>query len=190
MGTLRQHRGQLVTLGILLLFAAFSAAMFYYTPTSLVGSLGVSNAYLFLFIIAALGGVTTFSNVPYHLVLIGFALGGLSPVGLGLSAACGVMLGDSTSYYLGYRGHALVPERYRPRVEKLAALLARYPRAMPASFFVFGACIPISNDFLTIPMGIARYPFLKLMLPLWAGNIVFNIALGYAAVRLLPSVAW
>ena len=45
------------------------------------------------------------------------------------------------------------------------------------SLFIYGAMIPIPNDVIVIPMGLAHYPYKKLIIPLGLGNIVFNIML-------------
>ena len=37
--------------------------------------------------------------------------------------------------------------------------------------------IPIPNDVITVSMGLAHYPYWKVMLPLGLGNIIFNISL-------------
>ena len=56
-------------LGILplLFFASLSFYLFAYSsPERIVDLIGVNNAYALLFILAFLGGLTTFSGVPYH----------------------------------------------------------------------------------------------------------------------------
>lgn len=153
----------------------------YSTPTGLVNLVGIENAYLLMFFVAFLGGLTTFNTVPYYSVLLILTTAGLSPLLLGLSSATGVMGGDSTSYYMGYQGGGIVPSRLRNFFIKLHTAMARYPRAFPFFCFAYGALSPFSNDFITIPAGLARYPFARVMLPLAMGNLVFNIGLAYAA---------
>jgi hypothetical protein len=48
--------------------------------------------------------------------------------------------------------------------------------------FVYGSISPLSNDLITIPGGMARISYLKVMIPLGLGNIVFNITLCYLIV--------
>mgnify|MGYP001589363658 FL=1 len=95
--------------------------------------------------------------------------------------ASGVILGDSTSYYLGYQGAKLAPQHLAGFSEKIRALGERYHRFLPIFFFLFVALTPFSNDFIVITMGIAHYPFWKVMIPLALGNLVFSIGVAYFA---------
>ena len=53
---------------------------------------------------------------------------------------------------------------------------------MPIAFFLYDSLVPLSNDFIVISMGLARYPFWRVMIPLGLGNLVFNISLAYLAL--------
>lgn len=154
--------------------------------------IGVENAYILMFILSLLGGLSTFSGVPYHVVLIALAVGGVNPFLLGAVTAVGVMLGDSTSYYLGYQGRALMSERIQQVLEKLEYIKEKYPRLLPVVFLLYGSFLPFSNDVIVIPMGFLRYPFWKVIIPLGVGNIIFNIGLAlvaayaYSYIQILP----
>lgn len=156
-------------------------AFFYLSPERIIETVGVTNAYALIFVLAFLGGLTTFSGVPYHLALVAFAAGGLNPVLLGLAAAAGVMLGDSTSYYAGMRGGMVAPRAIRRAFEQMYSFSDKHPALLPLFCFLYGALVPFSNDFITISAGIARYPFRRVMIPLGLGNIVFNVALAWIA---------
>ncbi len=167
---------------VFVLFLLGFASLFYFSsPDSIIAYLGVENAYVVIFILAVIGGLSTFSGVPYHLVLVTLATGGASPVWLGLCAAVGVMLGDATSYFIGYSGREIIPVKIQKWLNSFYAYGARYPRLMPLAFFVYGSVSPFSNDFIVISAGLAKYPFWKVMLPLALGNVVFNIGLAYFA---------
>lgn len=165
--------------GILGIWLAVSFAIFYYSPEGIVDFIGIKNAYLFLFVLAFLSGVSVFGGVPYHLVLIAFAAGGLDPLLLGAAAAAGVMLGDSTSYLVGYRSSAIVPRRAAKHIERLSAWLGKYPGRAPLFFLLYGSLVPFSNDFVGISMGLARVPFVRVMVPLAIGNLIFSTSLAY-----------
>ena len=49
--------------------------------------------------------------------------------------------------------------------------------------FVYSCIIPASNDFITIPAGLARLPFWYVMTPLVLGNIVFDVSLALLATH-------
>lgn len=154
----------------------------YVTPEALIRWLGVENSYVLLFTLAFIGGLTTFSGVPYHLFVITMAVGGLHPLLLGLTAAFGVMAGDSTSYYVGYKGGAYLPAHFQYNFERLRKLIVKYPKLFPVFCFLYGAMVPLSNDFITITSGLMKYPYWKMIIPLGLGNIAFNISVAYMAL--------
>ncbi|HRZ95495.1 MAG TPA: hypothetical protein P5262_02930 [Candidatus Moranbacteria bacterium] len=171
-------------IALILLFISFSVFSYLYSsPEKLIAMIGVENAYLLIFILAFLGGITTFSGIPYHLVLVTLAVGGLNPLSLGFSTAAGVMLGDSTSYYIGYQGSVIIPKTLHKVLEFVRSLALRYPKILPLFFLLYGSCSPFSNDFIVISMGMSRYPFWKVMVPLGTGNLIFNIALAYFSTQ-------
>lgn len=166
-----------------LFFASISIYFYLYSsPEQLVGWVGAGNSYFLIFVLALLGGLTTFSGVPYHLVLITLAIGGLDPLLLGISTAVGVILGDTTSYFIGYSGGEVMPSRLQKIVNRAYIYTDGYPKLLQVFFFLYGAFSPMSNDFIVISAGIAKYPFWKVMIPLAFGNLVFNITLAYFAI--------
>ncbi|MBI2056064.1 MAG: VTT domain-containing protein [Candidatus Sungbacteria bacterium] len=164
----------------LIFFISLSLYLFFLSsPERVVDLIGVKNAYALIFILAFLGGLTTFSGVPYHLVLITLAMGDLNPWLLGISAAVGVMLGDTTSYYAGYAGGAVMPKAAQNIFQQWYTYVGKHPKLLPVFCLLYGSLVPLSNDFITISAGIARYPFWRVMIPLAAGNIIFNVSLAY-----------
>ena len=155
--------------------------MYQFPPHEIVEKLGVTNGYAIAFIAGFLGGVSTFTSVPYAIVVFTLGAGGLNPLLLGLISALGLFLGDSTSYLLGYYGHHVVPNGLQNELQKVHAWLMARKRAwtIPIFIFLYGALFPLSNDFVVISFGLARYPFWRVMIPLALGSVVFNTALAY-----------
>lgn len=169
-----------VTLLPFLIFVSISLILYLYvTPEKIVSFVGADNAYILMFVTALIGGLTTFNGVPYFSVLLVLASGGLNPFFLGLTSAVGVMLGDSTSYYIGYKGGEIISSRIQGLSNAVRKTMEKYPRAFPVLCFIYGSVSPLSNDFITISSGIARYPFFRVMIPLALGNLVFNITLAF-----------
>lgn len=160
-----------------ILFLSFF--IFYSTPEKLVNFVGVQNSYAFIFLLAFFGGLTTFTGVPYHPTLVILVAGGMNPLLGGLVTSAGVMLGDSTSYLVGYHGRIILPTGLQKILKRLLKFFMKYPRALPFFFFGYGAIIPFSNDFIVVTMGLAHYPFWRVMFPLGLGNLVFNIGLAF-----------
>lgn len=165
----------------ILFFAGTLFVLFSSSPEDLIRFVGIENAYALIFALAFLGGLTTFSGIPYHLVLITLASGGLNPYLLGMTTALAVSLGDCTSYYVGYYGRDLLPVKLQSSLQRLSKLQVQHPRLLPAAFFFYGACIPFSSDLITIPMGILRYPLWKVIVPLGIGTVIFNTVLALIA---------
>lgn len=168
----------------LVTLAAISSVLYFSSAERVVSYIGVENAYFFIFILAFFGGITTFSGIPYHLILITLAVGGLNPFILGLVTATAVSLGDCTSYFVGYFGREFMPKRIEHALQRLTRIQEQYPRFMPVLFFLYGACVPFSSDLVTIPMGLLRYPLWRVMIPLGIGTLIFNTALAYFATEI------
>ncbi|TSC70084.1 MAG: hypothetical protein CEO12_581 [Parcubacteria group bacterium Gr01-1014_46] len=169
----------------LLIIGSLSIVIFYYySPDYIVNLFGVENAYALIFITAIAGGFTTFNIIPYHILLITLAIGGLNPLLLGFLAAIGVSLGDSTSYFIGYQGRTILPEKMDKWFERVHRIGTERPKLFMLLCFLYSCFIPESNDFITIPAGLARLPFFNVMIPLVLGNIIFDISLAFLA----PSV--
>lgn len=167
----------------LLTFVAISAMFYFSSAERIVSYIGVENAYVFIFILAFFGGLTTFSGIPYHVILIALAAGGLNPLVLGLTTAFAVSLGDCTSYFVGYFGREFVPERIERALQRLTRLQEHHPRLLPVIFFLYGVCVPFSSDLVTIPMGLLRYPLWRVIVPLGLGTVIFNTTLAYFALE-------
>jgi membrane protein YqaA with SNARE-associated domain len=156
--------------------------VFFIGPEALVDYIGVQNAYVLMFLVAALGGLSTFNSVPYLAVLFVLANTGVNPFWLGLVSAVGVMCGDSFSYVLGRSGGAVIPDSFQYVFRSIKKFAVAYPRLYPSFCFLYGALCPLSNDFVTISAGIANISYKKVMVPLALGNIVFSIGFSYASV--------
>jgi membrane protein YqaA with SNARE-associated domain len=179
----------LFALGPLVLSVGLSAFFFLYvTPDVLVNRIGLENAYALMFFVATIGGMTTFNTVPYYSMLLVLATAGVNPLFLGLSSALGVMCGDSLSYLIGNRGAAVVPTMFHSLFEYIRHFAIEKPRFFPLLCLLYGTFSPLSNDIITIPAGIAKVPFFRVMAPLAVGNIIFNVTLAYLAVYAYETV--
>jgi membrane protein YqaA with SNARE-associated domain len=156
--------------------------IFFIGPEALVDYIGLQNAYGLMFLVAAIGGLSTFNSVPYLAVLFVLANAGVNPFLLGLVSAVGVMCGDSFSYVLGRSGETVIPESFKFVFANIKSFAQNHPKLYPLFCFVYGALCPLSNDFVTIASGIAKIAYKKVMVPLALGNVVFNIAFAYVSV--------
>lgn len=170
---------------VLFLFtvAVFICFVFFLDPDMLVRWIGVDNGYVLLFVFAFISGVSVFGVTPYHLLLITLSTAGLNPLLLAIAATLGLGIGDSTSYVMGYQGRSLVPKHIEPVIERLSHFFEKHTKLVPLYLFLYGICAPFSNDFVGVSLGILRYPFWRVMIPLLSGTFIFNLALGVLATR-------
>lgn len=177
-----KYKKQFIAFGFFLLFlVTWTVFVSQFSPGEIVENLGVTNGFVVAFIAAFLAGVSTFVSAPYALVVITLGAGGLHPVIIGLVSAFGLFLGDSTSYFLGFYGHHVVPNGLQKELQKVHAWLMEQKRAwtVPIFIFLYGAFFPLSNDFVVISFGLARYPFWRVMIPLALGSVIFNMILAF-----------
>ncbi|MDA9129063.1 hypothetical protein N9J72_01130 [Candidatus Gracilibacteria bacterium] len=159
----------------------FSIMVYVVGSDAIIEYVGIENSYLFMFIIAFLGGISLFSGIPYPLILITFALGGLNIFYLAAVTATGVMIGDSTSYFIGGRVKGMLQGKIREIFDVLLSVYDNYPQYLVPMFFLYGAFSPFPNDLITLSSGIKNYSFWKMLIPLSAGNFIFCLMLGYFA---------
>lgn len=173
----KRNRYLLASLSIILLIIFTYFLIFYLKPQNIINYFGSRNSYLLIFITAVFGGFTTFNIIPYHPLLVTLTLGGLNPFLLGILAASGVSIGDTTSYLLGYTGRTIMPQRTESWFEKINQTSENNPKLFLLLCFIYSCVVPLSNDLITIPAGLARIKFWKIMIPLFLGNIIFDVSL-------------
>jgi membrane protein YqaA with SNARE-associated domain len=175
-----KHNSKFLPLIFLLCFSLF--LYFFGGADYMVELVGIKNAYLLMFFVALLGGLTTFNTVPYYSLLFLLASAGLDPLYLGLASAFGVMRGDTFSYFLGRQGAAIIPIKFQNFFNKLKTLAENNEKLFMLACFVYGSVSPLSNDFISLSAGMARIKYWKVMLPLGLGNIVFNVSFAYLCI--------
>lgn len=158
--------------GLSLLLAQVSAE-------TIVSTIGSDNAIYLMAILGFIGGITTFSGIPYHLILMSLTAGGLSPLWLGVATATGVVLGDSIMYVFSRQVVGILSSNQVAKLEALAVRIRQHPHLITPGLMLYGLCSPFSNDFVVATLALAGYSYRRIILPLYIGNIGYNIALGY-----------
>lgn len=141
--------------------------------------IGTSNVYLFMYLIAFVGSISTFASIPYPLFLISFVAGGFNPILLGLCSALGVITADSGTFLVVKQGRWLIGKRFIKAVETASKLIDRYPRALTPGLIGYGTFSPLSNDFAVVSFSLMHYRYREVILPLALGNIFYNIGVAY-----------
>jgi uncharacterized membrane protein YdjX (TVP38/TMEM64 family) len=176
---------------ILAIFISVSTAISYVPSDTLINYVGSDNALTLVFTLGLLGGLTTFTGIPYHLILMSFAAGGINPIGLGLASAAGVMTGDSTMFYISKKVKKNLSHKTTKRFADWAVSLNKHPYLITPSLIAYGSISPFSNDFIVASMGIMGYSYKRIIIPLAIGNVIFNIGIAYAGLYAYDTiVAW
>jgi membrane protein YqaA with SNARE-associated domain len=137
-----------------------------------------------LFIISFLGNATIL--VPFPYIGAPFILGGLqdsvsheflfNPTFIGLVGGAAATLGEMTGYVIGYLGGRYVESGQRDSFLKFVQL---HPKLTPAAVW-FLAVTPLPDDILVVPLGAARYPWWKVIIPQLIGKTMFLTVIAWA----------
>ena len=172
---MKVNRAQFPFVVLIAVFVVWTVFIYRVPPAGIVEALGVRNGYLITFVLAFLGGISTFVPIPYYLFVLTFGAGGLNPFALGTVAGIGLFLGDSTSYAISYYGREIIPSKIQKSVDRVYQWSLSHPKWLASlAIFCYGAFIPLPNDLVIMPLGFIRYPYWRLMIPMTLGNIVFN----------------
>lgn len=187
---LRRHvtRKRVQALVSLSLFIVVSIALASTSSENLIEIVGSDNAFIIMFVLGMVGGLTTFTGIPYHLVLMNFAAGGVNPVLLGTTTALGVMLGDSVMFVIGRRVRAVIPDTIGRFVAKIDAFFKKHPRFLTPMLVAYGAFSPFSNDFIVASLSMTNRTYAQIIAPLTLGNIIYNIMIAYAGIHIYAAI--
>jgi membrane protein YqaA with SNARE-associated domain len=157
-----------------------SGLLFASIPTeTIIAYVGIERAPLLMFLLGVIGGMSTFTGIPYHLVLMGLAAGGATPWLLGVATAAGVMVGDSTTYALSRQAKQVVSGRLASWLTDVSHVLARHPRLLTPALVLYGTISPFSNDFVVASLTLMGISYRRIIIPLTIGNMLYNITLAY-----------
>lgn len=162
---------------MVLFIILWSVLLYFYPPEVIVEMLGVHNIYLLVFLLAAIGGVSTFTSTTFYTTLITIALGGVNALWVALFASIGLTLGDMLFYYLGTRSKGCVRGRYGHYVGKLIVQFDRFGDNIVMMLIFLYSLTPLPSDILAIALAIVEFPFRKMVAPLLIGNFALIVLL-------------
>jgi len=166
------------TLGFILIFVFWIFLMYKFSPEKITDFFGVNSSYFLVFLLAFIATAPFYFPIPYFLLLITFAAGGLNPLILGLASGTGAMLGCSISYLAGYTGRKIIPKRYSSKLEKIHNWINHRNYAIVFSFILlYSIFAPLPSNLFMIFLGIDKLPYKKMIFPVWIGNIIFGVGI-------------
>ena len=114
------------------------------------------------------------------------------PIIVAFIASLGCMVGEIGGYVIGRGASAFVSEEKSRNLKKYQLFLIEHPRKAPLLIFIFGLT-PLNDDFITIPLGIIKYSFLKTIFWCWLGKLGLMLIFSYNLINicsLLGGESW
>ncbi len=178
-------RKSLIQLLILLFFIlVWSLLILFYGAEGLIDFLGVHNSYIVLAVVGLLGGVSTFTSASFYTTLSTLAVAGLNPFYLGLIGGLAVTVGDSLYYYIGKKGNESLPKKLKKKIMSFSNWMKKQPKwRIQLVTFVYSGLTPFPSDLLTISLGLTRYRYRHIILPLMLGNILLTTIVALSVSR-------
>lgn len=134
-----------------------------------------SYGYFGMFILGIVGNAVPFLTVPF-LIPVFFIAGMLDPLLLGISVGVGSAFGKCVSYAIGRGGVRIFGEKKQNELKVFSELLGKYG-AVAVYIFTF---LPLPDDIIIIPFGMAKYSFKKFFIALLAGKLTLALLVSYA----------
>ena len=183
--TTRRSSKQLwFALGVIVV-TVISLSLFIYGPQNLVNTVGESSSYLAVFVIAAVGIVSTLTGPIFYSTLTALSSTDLNPLLLGFSAGFGLLISESIFFYLAHLGRDSVSKRFKKIVDKLKNLIHRAPDPLVflISYTWFGFS-PLPNDLLMITLVAGDYSYKQIGPIILVGNLTLTLIIAYLGTTL------
>lgn len=179
-------KDQLVLIGIIALIAGWIALFFFISPEAVVDAIGVHNAYLVVFLLALIGGLSTLTGTSLFAVIATFAAGGALPLMLGICAGIGIFASDSIFFLLATRGSRSITQRKHDIRDMLAKHIQRLPPwALHGGVYLYVGLSPLPNDILMIALALARVRYRTIAPALFAASITIATLTAYLGERFI-----
>ena len=129
-----------------------------------------------VFLISLLGNATIL--VPFPYIGVPFFMGSdpYNPWITGILAGLGAMLGEMTGYFTGYLGRNFLETE---KTDLFLDYINKYPQRTPLIVW-FLAVTPLPDDFFIVPLGVARYSWVKVFLTGVVGKVMFLTGVAWA----------
>lgn len=141
------------------------------------------------FLISLVGNAIPYSTVPYLFFIAALGAGTESVVDralLTILGGVGAALGKVAVYYMGRTASTVLSDATRHNLELFSSL---FRRSVFIATFIFAA-LPLPDDLLYIPLGIARYNIVYFFLAVVLGKMVITgmaVFFGSTVVALMAS---
>ena len=151
---------------------------------------------LITFIVTLIGNLIPFPT-PYTFVLCFSSLPFINlnlgvPFLFALIASFGCLIGELGGYLVGRGTYEFLSNENVIKLERYKQFLIVHPKAAPILIFL-AALTPISDDFITIPLGMLKYSIKKTTFWCWLGKLGLMLLFAYNMLNvcyLLGGESW
>ena len=152
-----------VLAAIALVIIALNALFTVIDPNRIVEYIGVRNAYAIVFIVGAIGGLSSFTGGAYFTTLATFGAGVSSPLLLGLVGGLGIFISDTIFFYLAHYGRKSIPEKWSRTIETWSKKARTSPMWLVLlSVYIYIGFTPLPNDLLMLLLVVAGFTYRQL----------------------------
>jgi len=130
--------------------------------------------------------VVCFSSLPF------LQLSLIIPMIVALVASLGCLFGELAGYFVGRGVSEFISEEQREKLNNYQQFLVEHPKTAPFAIF-FAALSPISDDLITIPLGLIKYSLKKTIFWCWLGKLGLMLIFSYNLLNicsLLGGESW
>ncbi len=121
--------------------------------------------------------VVCFSAQPFLEMNIFF------PLLIGFIASLGCLVGEMGGYFIGRGASEIISENRKENLMKYQRYLIDHPKLTPVIIFFFGFT-PLSDDIITVPLGLMKYSVRKTLFFVWLGKLGFMLIFAYNIVNI------
>lgn len=166
------QRNKLILLALIAVIAGWITLLAFISPEEIITHIGVTNAYIAIFLLAAIGGLSSITGTSLFAAVATFAAGGADPWLLGLMAGVGIFISDSIFFLIARKGSQTIETRPDGIRERLAHRIERMPTwGVRAGVFAYVGLTPLPNDILMIALAVARVRYQIIAPALFIGSI-------------------
>ncbi len=150
----------------------FIGLLYYFNPSKIVNSLGLTNVYLIILILGLIAGFSSLFSSPFYASVIAVAGSDVNFFIIALIGGISLSIGHSIYYYFGSVGEKSLPKKIRKKLKKYSKYICGKDYLVPFIAFIYFSFTPFPNEFIITPLGVLNYSYKKLIPLLILGNIV------------------
>ncbi len=105
------------------------------------------------------------------------------PLLIGFIASLGCLIGEMGGYILGRGSAEIISDTRKDKLKKFQQYLIDHPKFAPLLIFL-AALTPISDDLITIPLGIIKYSPKKTIFWCWLGKFGLMLVFAYNLINI------